>query len=58
MNSLRVEGVFWRIVNQIDPDFMTAQYSYDPCKRTASATKNENSRPGAFINPCMPLLKE
>ena len=26
MNLLRVEGVFWRIVNQIDPDFMMAQY--------------------------------
>ena len=50
MNSLKVEGVFWKILNQIDPDFMMAQYSYDPCKRTASTTDYRKMKTAGF-NP-------
>ena len=51
MNSLSVEGVLWRIVNQIDPDLMMAQYSYDPCKRTASTTDYQKMKTSGFIKP-------
>ena len=53
MNSLRVEGVFWRIVNQIDPDFMMAQYSYDPyvCAHASSTTDYRKMKTAGF-NPC------
>ena len=53
MNSLRVEGVFWRIVNQIDTDFMMAQYSYDPYARArASSTTDDRKMKTAGFNPC------
>ena len=48
MNSLRVEGVFWRILNQIDPDFMISGTVF--LKRTASGTDYQKMQTAGF-NP-------
>ena len=50
MNTLMIEGVFWRIVNQIYPDLMMAQYSYDPSAQHYRKMKKQASILAAAAN--------